>query len=112
VIVAIYTDGYENASTRYTMEKINRMITHQRETYKWEFLFLAANQDAITTASQMGIDRHMSSSVEFCVTGMVGSTASLSRKISAMRSLDRTEEQEADYKKSMTEIVKEEAEKQ
>jgi uncharacterized protein YegL len=31
VTIAIYTDGYENSSTEFTMEQINRMITHQRK---------------------------------------------------------------------------------
>jgi uncharacterized protein YegL len=108
VIVAIYTDGYENASTRYDIRKINRMITRQRKTYAWEFLFLAANQDAISTASQMGIDRNMASSVQLNEKGMRDSTASLSRKISAMRAIHRSQEEEADYNKSMNEIVSEE----
>src|SRR5574343_68862 len=32
VIVAILTDGYENASREYTNSKINEMINHQRDT--------------------------------------------------------------------------------
>lgn len=55
VIIAIFTDGYENASTQYTLQAINKLITHQREKYQWQFLFLGANQDAIATASGMGI---------------------------------------------------------
>ena len=112
VIVAIYTDGYENASTRYDFRKINKMITRQRKTYAWEFLFLAANQDAISTAAQMGIDRSMASSVQLNARGMRDSTASFSRKISAMRSTNRSQEEEADYNKSMNEIVSEEEAKE
>lgn len=55
VIVAILTDGEENASARFTMSDINRRISHQTRKYSWEFLFLGANQDAIATASLMGI---------------------------------------------------------
>lgn len=55
VIVAILTDGMENASRDYTLERVSEMIRHQREKYAWEFLFLAANQDAITTAASMSI---------------------------------------------------------
>jgi hypothetical protein len=68
VIIAILTDGLENAShaipsgiekqglKRYTRSEINRMVTHQKEKYKWEFIFLAANQDAFSEASKLGID--------------------------------------------------------
>lgn len=55
VIFVILTDGLENASHEYKIERINQMISHQRDAYKWEFIFLGANQDAIATASQMGI---------------------------------------------------------
>lgn len=55
VIVAIFTDGLENASRVYTNERLAESIKHQQEKYSWEFLFLAANQDAIATASQMSI---------------------------------------------------------
>ncbi len=56
VIVTIMTDGLENASHDYTRERIASMIRHQREKYSWEFIFQAANQDAITTAAALSID--------------------------------------------------------
>lgn len=55
VIVPILTDGLENSSTQYTWKQISAMIRHQTEVYKWEFLFLGANQDAIATASNLSI---------------------------------------------------------
>jgi hypothetical protein len=58
VLVAILTDGLENASKDYTREKINSMIAHQREVYSWEFLFLAANQNAIQEGSKIGVLSH------------------------------------------------------
>ena len=57
VIVAILTDGLENASHRYTAPMIAERINHQREKYSWEFVFLAANQDAILTGTALGVDR-------------------------------------------------------
>ncbi len=55
VLFIITTDGYENASKEYTFEKIKKMIEHQKECYKWEFVFLGANIDAIETAKKFGI---------------------------------------------------------
>lgn len=55
VIVVILTDGFENASTEYTKTRINEMITHQREKYNWEFIFLAADQDAIGVGTGLGV---------------------------------------------------------
>jgi hypothetical protein len=61
VIVAIMTDGEENSSRQFTWDQISEMIKHQTEVYKWQFLFLGANQDAIATASRMNIDKGSSS---------------------------------------------------
>lgn len=108
VIVAIFTDGYENASTRFTFDKIQEMITHQRTNYQWEFLFLAANADAIATASRMGIDRSMSSQVECCKVGIFSSSKSISRKVRAMREQGMDLQENPDLYKPMDEIVAEE----
>lgn len=53
----ITTDGMENASRVYTYDKVKEMINRQKEKYGWEFLFLGANIDAVTTASMFGIER-------------------------------------------------------
>ncbi len=54
-IFVIITDGYENASVAYSRENIFKKITQMQKKHQWEFVFLAANQDAIATASQYGI---------------------------------------------------------
>ena len=56
-IFVITTDGMENASRAYTFEEVQRMVKHEQEKYGWEFLFLAANIDAVETAAAYGIDR-------------------------------------------------------
>lgn len=52
----ITTDGMENASRRYTIDRVRAMIRHEKEKYGWEFLFLGANIDAVGTAGRFGID--------------------------------------------------------
>ena len=54
-IFIITTDGLENASKRYSYEKVKQMVERQKEKYGWEFLFLGANIDAIETAGRFGI---------------------------------------------------------
>ncbi len=56
VLFVITTDGMENASTEYKAEKIKKMVQHQKEKYGWKFIFLGANIDSISTASQFGIE--------------------------------------------------------
>mgnify|MGYP002513714795 CR=1 FL=1 len=43
----ITTDGMENASKRYTYDKVKQMVERQKTKYGWEFLFLGANIDAV-----------------------------------------------------------------
>lgn len=57
-IFVITTDGLENASRRYSSAKAKRMIEHEKEKYGWEFVFLAANIDAVETAEHIGISRN------------------------------------------------------
>ena len=57
VIVAILTDGHENASKTYSLSDVKERITHQKENYAWEFIFLGANQDAFDEAAKIGIDQ-------------------------------------------------------
>ena len=54
-LFVITTDGMENASRRYTYDKVKSMIERQRERYGWEFLFLGANIDAAREAARFGI---------------------------------------------------------
>ena len=67
VIVAILTDGMENASKDYTKRKIAGMIEHQTNKYNWEFFFLAANMDTMKEAASLNI--HAGNTVAFQATG-------------------------------------------
>ena len=62
-IFVITTDGMENASQRYTSEKVKEMIKRQTEKYGWEFIFLAANIDAVETANSIGIRRDRAANI-------------------------------------------------
>jgi uncharacterized protein YegL len=56
ILFVITTDGMENASREFTPDNIKNMIKHQKKKYGWDFIFLGANIDAISTAAQFGID--------------------------------------------------------
>ena len=53
----ITTDGMENASRKYSSDRVKAMIERQKEKYGWEFLFIGANIDAVDTAAQYGISK-------------------------------------------------------
>lgn len=55
VIFVIVTDGAENCSKRHTREQVFATIKEQQETYKWEFVFIGANQDALKAGAGIGI---------------------------------------------------------
>ena len=54
-IFVITTDGMENASRKYSYDRVKMMVERQKEKYGWEFIFLGANIDAIETAGRFGI---------------------------------------------------------
>lgn len=56
IFFVISTDGEENASKEFTRAHIFDKIKHQTDQYKWEFVFLGANQDAIQVGHSIGIN--------------------------------------------------------
>ena len=54
-LFVITTDGMENASRKYTYDRVKEMIGHRQEAYGWEFIFLGANIDAAREAARLGI---------------------------------------------------------
>lgn len=56
--VTIITDGYENSSTHYTLEKVTRMIDALKEK-GWNFNFIGANIDAHSVSIDFHIENHL-----------------------------------------------------
>ena len=54
-IFVITTDGMENASCRYDLSTVKRLVEQEKESHGWEFFFLGANMDAIEVAGSFGI---------------------------------------------------------
>ncbi len=77
-VFVITTDGMENASHIYSSDKVKAMIAHEKEKYGWEFLFLAANIDAVSTAARFGIgaDRAVDYTADSQGTGVLYDTVS------------------------------------
>lgn len=86
VIFLIITDGLENASKEYTKLQIKEMIKLQQETYKWEFVFLGANQDAIAEAQALEIKTCGAMTFSPSNAGVNAMAASMSSNIGAYRS--------------------------
>jgi len=54
-IFIITTDGYENASRKYSSNKVKKMVSEKTKKDGWEFIYLAANIDAVSTGASIGI---------------------------------------------------------
>lgn len=57
VIFVVVTDGYENASTEWTQQMVNDLVTQQKDQWSWEFVFLGAGIDAVQVGAGLGISR-------------------------------------------------------
>ena len=55
IIVAVMTDGYENASQEWTHPAIKALVEQQTKDYSWQFLYMGADQDAIEVGVSLGV---------------------------------------------------------
>jgi Mg-chelatase subunit ChlD len=113
-IVAIFTDGQENSSHLYSVAHLNDLIAERRQR-GWQFLFLAANQDAFATGQSYGIASDSISNVEYSFSGLKSSGQGINRKAAAMRLHSFGEAlsvaEQADLTAPLSEIVADEASK-
>ena len=104
-LFVITTDGMENASRKYTYDRLKAMIERQKEKYGWEFLFLGANIDAAREAARFGIsvDRAANYHADSEATNVIYETVSEAitqvRCCAAPLSADWKHRVDEDYKK-------------
>jgi hypothetical protein len=84
VVVVIVTDGGENSSREYTIERVNEIITEQQDKYNWKFLFLAAGQDAIATGAGYGLGA--ASTITYTTDNYAGTVSTASSLVTNLRS--------------------------
>ena len=84
-VFIITTDGMENASHHYSSAEIKAKIKQQTEKYGWEFIFLAANIDAVETAESIGIRRERAANYRQTKEGIGRNYHAMSEAITAVR---------------------------
>jgi len=85
------TDGQENASREFiSKDQIFKMIEDQKKNFKWEFIYLAANQDAISVGASYGIAAGSSMSCNANSASTQATYDILSKKLSDVRSSNAT----------------------
>jgi len=84
VIILVITDGYENASMKYSAKDVQREVK-SCEKDNWKFIYFGANQDAIKVGRDLGI--RVETSVTYAPTskGIKGSFDTITDKISTAR---------------------------
>ena len=63
LFIVTITDGEDNAclreGARYTAEDVKKMVEEQTKTYKWDFAYIGANQDAWAVGRSFGSSNNM-----------------------------------------------------
>lgn len=103
IVFAVQTDGQENASQEFTRQQIFRMIrdrergatTETPGQPTWEFVFLAANQDAIQEGGHLGFAASKAVDFDADAGGVQAMYSVMSEKVAMKRrnaaSMDFTE---------------------
>lgn len=93
VIMMITTDGYENASQKYSKSQIKEMIELQTKVYKWQFIFLGANIDAVGEADSLGIRSCMARNFTASNVGIKSTFNVLEKLINVMKLCDEYDDE-------------------
>ena len=86
VVAAILTDGLENSSRHYSREAIAAMI-EERRAQGWEFVFLAANQDAFVAAERLHIPQADAAAFVADAAGTQQAFRAMSARVASKREL-------------------------
>ena len=87
----ITTDGLENASRKYSYEKVKKMVEKKKEKQHWEFVFMGANMDAIEVAGRFGVDKNRAVTYLCDAAGTKLNFDVMSRMVSCARSCSSAE---------------------
>jgi Mg-chelatase subunit ChlD len=83
VVFLVVTDGLENSSQEWTREKVFESVKRQTDDYAWEFVFTAANQDAIAEGAKLGMANSMNHTATGA--GVQSAYATMSQSVGAYR---------------------------
>ena len=86
VIVVIITDGEENSSHEYSTQAVKALVETQKDKYNWNFLFLAANQDAVLTGATYGFGLNQSVTFNTNPDSLIGTSTLINSYVTTTRS--------------------------
>jgi hypothetical protein len=87
VIFVIQTDGDENSSVEFrSPDELRAIVRHQETVYKWEFVYLGANQDAILVgAREFGLPAYKAITYAAGMRGMANTVSSTNETLRSYR---------------------------
>ncbi|MBQ4556793.1 MAG: VWA domain-containing protein [Clostridia bacterium] len=83
-LFVITTDGMENCSHKYSSNEIKKLIKKQ-EKRGWEFIFVAANIDAVETADSIGIRRERAANYTADTKGTANLYCAMAQTVTELR---------------------------
>jgi len=101
VLVCIVTDGLENASKEYRISEIKELIKNC-EKDDWNFIYLAANQDAFDIGSSFGISGSNTYTYTASAAGVYNMSNTLNASASTYRSMSMFD---ADFDKKSKSLI-------
>ncbi len=91
VQVVVVTDGHENASKRWTGQRVNQLITGLADELGWNFVYLGAGQDAIAVGRDLGFDPGSSMAWDVDADAVHASSLSVGRYLRDVRRGEKKE---------------------
>jgi hypothetical protein len=102
VLVCVVTDGWENASKEYTQDQVKTLIK-DCEKNDWNFIYLAANQDAFDVGQSFGISGGNTFNYTATMDGVSDMSNKLSNVTASYRSMSSTGADFSTLSKSLVE---------
>lgn len=90
VLFLIITDGEENSSVEFSHAQIKEMVTHQKDVYNWDFVFMGANLDAIMAGDAIGISPSMTLNYDATSSGTKSLYKDISKSVTRYRTQGRS----------------------
>jgi hypothetical protein len=85
VVVAILTDGHENASKEYSYDRVRAILAEKATAAGWHVLFLASAMDVAASAVRMGVPESHTTTFEPSRRGTRDAFGHVSRVVTSMR---------------------------
>jgi uncharacterized protein YegL len=85
VLFLVITDGEENSSEIFTRDQIKEKVEHQKNVYKWDFVFMGANLDSIAEGGSIGIAQNCTMNYSATPAGTRGLYLDISKSVTRYR---------------------------